>query len=225
MIHKTSHTYLVDLFKGENFGEVGFFTENPRVCSAKSRDFTEVYLIWRDDFMKIAEDYVYAFQAYHSIRSYVKDEKNYYPLKTECYLCNASGHIFLDCPLYFRHTRGNLLKIFNKLHNKSIYKEDMANQEEGYYIYPEDNPNKGRNPELDHKMYPTEENKRTIKKRARKLRDMQQRRGSKVLDSADINAVFDEKNRFGRRTGDQRVKEMQKALARVNDMEEEGGYP
>jgi len=58
IVHKQSHTYIVDLIKNEHFGEIGFFTDNRRLCSAKSRDFTEVYLINKTDFLHIIEDYI-----------------------------------------------------------------------------------------------------------------------------------------------------------------------
>ena len=45
------------------FGEIGFFTGHGRKCSAKSTDFTTLFLIKRDDFLNILsnnpEDYVF----------------------------------------------------------------------------------------------------------------------------------------------------------------------
>ena len=58
MIHKHTHTYIIDLVKDDYFGEVGFFTDNPRLISAKSRDFTETYVIYKKDFLDIADDYI-----------------------------------------------------------------------------------------------------------------------------------------------------------------------
>ena len=60
MIHKKSHTYLIDLMKDDYFGEIGFFTDNRRTVSAKSRDFTETYAIHKSDFLEIADDYIHA---------------------------------------------------------------------------------------------------------------------------------------------------------------------
>lgn len=45
MLHKASHTFIIDLNKGDYFGEIGFFTDNPRNLSAKSREYTEIYII------------------------------------------------------------------------------------------------------------------------------------------------------------------------------------
>ncbi len=58
MLHKASHTFILDLNKGDYFGEIGFFTDNPRLLSAKSREFTELYVIQKKDLLKIAEDYI-----------------------------------------------------------------------------------------------------------------------------------------------------------------------
>jgi hypothetical protein len=54
MIHRHTHTYFIELTKDEYFGEVEFFTEQPRMISARSRDFTECYTIDNRDFLRIA---------------------------------------------------------------------------------------------------------------------------------------------------------------------------
>lgn len=60
MIHKQSHTFMMDLIKGDYFGEIEFFTDDPRKLSAKSRDFSEFYVIKKKNFLEIAEDYINA---------------------------------------------------------------------------------------------------------------------------------------------------------------------
>ena len=60
MIHRATHSYLKELQIGDNFGEIGFFTDNPRLLSVKSRDYCEFYIIDKKDFLKIAEDYIHA---------------------------------------------------------------------------------------------------------------------------------------------------------------------
>ena len=59
MIHRTTHTFLIDLQIEDSFGEIGFFTDNPRLLSAKSRDYCELYIIEKQDFLRLAEDYIY----------------------------------------------------------------------------------------------------------------------------------------------------------------------
>ncbi len=60
MIHKYSHTFMIDLIKDDYFGEIEFFTDEPRKLSAKSRDFSELYVIHKKNFFDIAEDYINA---------------------------------------------------------------------------------------------------------------------------------------------------------------------
>lgn len=60
MVHQQSHTYLNELRIGDSFGEIGFFTDNPRMLTAKSRDYCQLYVIEKKDFIKIAENYIKA---------------------------------------------------------------------------------------------------------------------------------------------------------------------
>jgi CRP-like cAMP-binding protein len=60
MIHKESHTFLLDLVKDDYFGEIGFFTDQARTLSAKSRDYTDLYFLDKHEFLDIARDYLSA---------------------------------------------------------------------------------------------------------------------------------------------------------------------
>lgn len=59
MIHMSSHSYFVDLKVTNNFGEIGFFTDNPRLITAKSRDYCELYCVHKRDFLKVAENHIH----------------------------------------------------------------------------------------------------------------------------------------------------------------------
>lgn len=147
MIHKKTHTFVLDLKQGDNFGEIGFFTDNPRLLSAKSRDYTELYVIDKSDFLRIAEDYIYAIvssetlthlqQAYHTIRSSLLEEENYFILNTKCYVCEKKGHISLACP-YFASKKGNLRKAFSRMHTKRFAEDSGFTQSQASFIYEED---------------------------------------------------------------------------------------
>jgi CRP-like cAMP-binding protein len=56
----SSYSYFIDLRNTDNFGEIGFFTDKPRMITAKSRDYCELYCLHKKDFLKIAEDYIHA---------------------------------------------------------------------------------------------------------------------------------------------------------------------
>ena len=60
MIHKQSHTYIIDLTEREHFGELGMLAERPRSLSAKARDYTESIIIRKQIFYKVAENYIEA---------------------------------------------------------------------------------------------------------------------------------------------------------------------
>jgi CRP-like cAMP-binding protein len=54
IIHKKSRTHIIDLEHDKYFGEIGFFSELPRQTSVKARDFTEVLILAREDFLQMA---------------------------------------------------------------------------------------------------------------------------------------------------------------------------
>ena len=45
LLHKKTRTHLKDLDRDKFFGEIAFFSELPRQCTGKARDFTDVYTI------------------------------------------------------------------------------------------------------------------------------------------------------------------------------------
>ena len=94
MIHKQSHTFIKDLKKEEYFGELGMLQECPRSLTAKARDFTEVFIIRKQDFESISENYIEALQAMRAIK-YGLERNKLRPLKMKCYLCNKPDHVAL----------------------------------------------------------------------------------------------------------------------------------
>ena len=80
MIHKQTHTFVTDLKKDAYFGELGFFSGDPRQLSAKSRDFTEVYRLQKYDMFEICENYIEAISAIRHIKDAL-EHGDYRPLK------------------------------------------------------------------------------------------------------------------------------------------------
>ena len=111
MIHKQTHTFITDVKKDAYFGELGFLTSEPRCLSAKSRDFTEVFMIKKDDFDSISENYIEAITAIRTIKEALL-RGDYGPLRTSCYFCGDSQHLALDCPKEFPRRRGNLMRTY-----------------------------------------------------------------------------------------------------------------
>jgi CRP-like cAMP-binding protein len=54
-------------------GEIEFFTDGPRILTAKALEYTECYVIEKKDFMKIVEDYIPAIviSIYHMSYSFL----------------------------------------------------------------------------------------------------------------------------------------------------------
>ena len=62
MLHKQSHTFLLDLKLGKVLGEIGVFKNELRSLTAKARDFTEVYCIKKSDLYELSENFTQALQ-------------------------------------------------------------------------------------------------------------------------------------------------------------------
>lgn len=61
MLHKQTYTYLLDYYKDDYFGQVEFFTDEPRKLSFKAADFTQCLVIDKTDFLNVADEYIYSF--------------------------------------------------------------------------------------------------------------------------------------------------------------------
>eukprot|EP00347_Sterkiella_histriomuscorum_P006811 403351340 len=115
--HTRKETYAMDdniFVKDDYFGEIAFFTDEPRCATMKSRDFTDVYLIERDLFLEIAEEYDEVIRLYHEINHQIFEKQDYSLLKLECYICRKVGHRAIDC-YQFHHKKGNLIQIYNRV--------------------------------------------------------------------------------------------------------------
>lgn len=55
--HSKSHTFIKEIVEGTTFGENSFFTQKPRICSARAKNFTEVLYIEHDDFERIIQHF------------------------------------------------------------------------------------------------------------------------------------------------------------------------
>lgn len=73
IIHRQTKTHIVDLEKDKYFGEISFFTEQERKATVKARDFTEVLILRREDFLQMAlkVSSEHALLMYHRIREAV----------------------------------------------------------------------------------------------------------------------------------------------------------
>ena len=99
---------------GEHFGEIGFFTGKSRLFSVKSKDFTTLFAINREEFMEVLRKNSDDFEKFCMIKDQILLYGNYYPLRLRCYCCNQTGHIASSCPLiHYLPDNEKIIKAFN----------------------------------------------------------------------------------------------------------------
>ena len=110
-------THIVDLDKDTYFGEISFFSELKRSSTVMARDYTDVFILSREDFlaMAIKMGITAVLALYHSMRETItKNPRNLKALNVKCYICYINGHIAINCKQFSR-LRGNLVRYFEKL--------------------------------------------------------------------------------------------------------------
>lgn len=98
---------------GEYFGEMSFFVGNKRLLSARSKDFTTLYSISRDDFLNILKNKKEDFEKYCMIKDNIIFNGDYSSLGTRCFSCNRMNHTLKECN--FIHFIPDNEKIIKKL--------------------------------------------------------------------------------------------------------------
>ena len=117
---KDERISLRTLEKGAVFGELSFFTGQPRTASAKSNDFSSMIYIKRDEFLSVLEKFPEDYEKYCFIRDQIVLERNFNSINTSCYSCKSLDHLIKDCPLfhYSRFSRHMIKSHFNIQHTK-----------------------------------------------------------------------------------------------------------
>ena len=111
---KNTGLVLKNLEVGENFGEIEFFSGRLRLFSAKSRGFTTLFSIDREEFIKILQKNPEDWEKFCMIRDQIILYNNYYPLKIRCYCCNQLGHLAGTCSfIHFEADREKILKSYD----------------------------------------------------------------------------------------------------------------
>jgi hypothetical protein len=64
LIHKESCTFILEVHIDSFVGEVSFFSGKPRKATARSKNFTEVLALYKQDYISCAEKYPEAFEIY-----------------------------------------------------------------------------------------------------------------------------------------------------------------
>ena len=84
---------------GECFGELGFFTGQPREASARSLEFISVFMIKRHDFMEIIRENDDDYQKFCMIRDQIMLYNNCQSLRLRCSACGSLDHLVKTCGL------------------------------------------------------------------------------------------------------------------------------
>lgn len=88
-----------ELEVGAHFGEKSFFTGNHRKVKARSKDFTTLFCINRNDFIKILEKNPDDYDKFCMIRDQVLLYNNCAPMKLRCFCCGQTDHLISACSL------------------------------------------------------------------------------------------------------------------------------
>lgn len=92
-------TVFQELGEKQHFGEISFFTGNPRCASAQCIDFVDVLSLTRLNFNLLSEKFPEATNISKNIQR--KCEKNdFSDLLIECYICQEPGHYSTRCSVF-----------------------------------------------------------------------------------------------------------------------------
>lgn len=99
---------------GDHFGELGFFTGQGRSFSVKSKDFTTLLTINRDEFIQILQKTPDDFEKFRMIQDQILLYDDILPLRLRCLSCQQIGHLTSKCPfIHFIADREKVIKQFN----------------------------------------------------------------------------------------------------------------
>jgi len=93
-----ANAYLKSLSKGNYFGEISFFTGQSRTASVRSTDFSTLYMINRETFLRILDDFLLEKEKFHEIKDQLAIYHNYSVLNMFCYSCGLNDHLVNNCP-------------------------------------------------------------------------------------------------------------------------------
>ncbi|CAD8051279.1 unnamed protein product [Paramecium primaurelia] len=98
------------LSQGDFFGELSFFTGEPRKCTAISRGFTKVFKIKRENFLKILSSFPNDYEKFCEVKHQLK-QGDFSSLQISCYSCQSNSHLIDSCNyLHFCADKEAILK-------------------------------------------------------------------------------------------------------------------
>jgi len=83
--------------KGKSFGFLSFFSGQPRTASARSLEFTTVFILNREKFLSKLEEFHTEKEMYTMIKDSINLYSSYQYLNIKCYSCGSRDHIAINC--------------------------------------------------------------------------------------------------------------------------------
>ncbi|EAR97003.2 cyclic nucleotide-binding domain protein (macronuclear) [Tetrahymena thermophila SB210] len=113
---KPDYKSLVTLKQGQSFGELSFFTGMARSVSVRSKEFTTLLMIKRENFLELLQNFSTDLEQFCTIKDQLLLNNDYSCINLKCYSCQSQQHLLYQCP--FLHLKVNKDKILFK-HNKT----------------------------------------------------------------------------------------------------------
>ena len=97
--NESSRICLKILRKGDFFGEKSFFCGIPRLSCARSVSFSSLFVINKDDFLRVLKQNPDDFERFCEIRDQIKLNDDWSKLYLKCESCDSLHHSLFTCPL------------------------------------------------------------------------------------------------------------------------------
>lgn len=97
LLHRETCTYIKEIDEDTFLSEVSFFTSLPRKVSARSKSFTNVLILQKEDFLDLIENTTRNFEIFQQIGKQIKEQGDLSIIGVQCYVCQQLGHMSVDC--------------------------------------------------------------------------------------------------------------------------------
>ncbi|EAR99219.2 cation channel family protein (macronuclear) [Tetrahymena thermophila SB210] len=118
------------LHKGQQFGEVQFFTGQASQVSARSVEFTKLLVIKRNSFLEIIQSSPLDLEKFCMIKDSIIFNKKLDMIGVFCYCCKSSSHLVTQCN--FIHLQQDKYKIVKDYAKNNIQVRDKDIQRRNY---------------------------------------------------------------------------------------------
>ncbi|KAL4467000.1 hypothetical protein ABPG74_010597 [Tetrahymena malaccensis] len=129
---QTNPKQVITLTAGQSFGEISFFTGQPRTACVKSREFTTIQLINRQEFLNELQNFQKDYEQFCNIKDNISIYSDYQLIDVKCLSCSSLNHQLLQCPyIHFLPNYAKLRAQFmsnplqERVHQKRKLKEKL----------------------------------------------------------------------------------------------------